>query len=113
MTAVHGTVLTWGGVKKVGRVQRAWPRLPPSDIIKALIKVKPDIEKMARTTFDVYTPVSFAYQALEGEMNYVINVNVGDVCVHAMASEALPHGKKLTVLRIQHPKVLSDPLKPF
>lgn len=38
--------------------------------------MKPDIEGMAGTSFDVYTPVNFAYQPLEGGMNYVINVSV-------------------------------------
>ncbi|XP_048013086.1 cystatin-B-like [Megalobrama amblycephala] len=75
--------------------------------------VKPEIEEMAGKTFDVYTPVSFAYKPLVGGMDYAINVNVGNVCVHAMATETLPYGEKRTVLRIQHPKALTDPLKPF
>nr|ALS87697.1 stefin [Ctenopharyngodon idella] len=84
------------------------------EVTNICLKVKSDIEEKAGTNFEVYTPLSFASQVVQGT-NYRVKVNVGgDACVHAMIFEALPvYGGKLTVTRVQYPKSLCDPLIRF
>ncbi|XP_048044026.1 cystatin-B-like isoform X3 [Megalobrama amblycephala] len=78
------------------------------------LKVKSDIEKKARATFEIYIPLSFGTQIVAGK-NHLVKVYIGvDKCVHAMITQALPcDGGKLTVTGVQHPKTASEPLIPF
>uniref|UniRef100_A0A8C2AAQ1 Cystatin domain-containing protein n=1 Tax=Cyprinus carpio TaxID=7962 RepID=A0A8C2AAQ1_CYPCA len=84
------------------------------EVIKICLEVRPKIEEMVGTDFQIFIPVVYSSQVVEG-MNYMVKVLVdvdGDgVCVHALIFQALPcYGGELSVTKIQYPKPFNDPL---